>query len=130
MHPNEALMREYVQAWLNGDVAKAESFYADDCVLHHVGRNPLAGDYVGKAAMNQYIQKLLVVTDKAETLKVYEVFGNDNGGVTVIRVRFERNGRKPLEGKRITLFRIGEDQKIHDVFVRDEDQYAVDEFFS
>jgi uncharacterized protein len=130
MNPNETLMCEYVQAWLDGNVPKAESFYADDCVLHHVGRNPLAGDYVGKAAMAEYIQKLLAVTSKAETLKVYGVFGNDNGGVTVIRVRFEREERKPLEGKRITLFQIGIDRKIHDVFVRDEDQYAVDEFFS
>lgn len=129
-HPNETLMREYVDAWLAGDVEKAESFYAEDCALHHFGRNPLAGDYVGREAMQEYIGKLLDYTDKAETLKVYDVFGNDSGGVTVIRVRFEREGKRPLEGKRVTLFEIGDDRKIHDVWVRDEDQYAVDEFFT
>ncbi len=130
LHPNELLMREYVNAWLAGDVSKAESFYADDVQLHHIGRNPLAGDYVGKSEMNDYIAKLLHVTDKAETLQVYDVFANDVSAVTVIRVRFQRAGKTPLEGKRITLFQLGPDQKIHDVWVRDEDQYAVDEFFS
>ena len=90
LHPNEILLREYVDAWLTGDVEKAESFYAEDCALHHFGRNPLARDYVGREGMKVYIEKLLEVTDKAETLKVYDVFGNDSGGVTVIRVRFER----------------------------------------
>jgi hypothetical protein len=42
----------------------------------------------------------------------------------------ERSGKKPLEGKRVTVFELGTDSKIHDVWVRDEDQYAVDEFFS
>lgn len=129
-HPNAALLQEYVDAWLKGDVAKAESFYADDCTLHHFGLNPLAGDYRGKKAMDDYIQKMLERTDKAETLKVYDVYGNDEGGVTVIRVRFEKAGKEPLEGVRITKFRIGNDRKIHDVWVRDEDQYAVDKFFS
>ena len=129
-HPNETMMRSYVDAWLRGDVETAESFYADDVNLHHFGRNPLAGHYEGKAALQGYLERMLEVTDKAETLKVYDVLANDRHAVTIIRVRFERAGRKPLEGKRVTLFELGDDGKIHDIWVRDEDQYAVDEFFS
>ena len=129
-HPNETLMKQYVDAWLRGDVAAAEAFYADDVRLHHFGHNPLAGEYIGKPALQEYLKKMLAVTDHAATLKVYNVFANDTAGVTVIRVRFERSGRAPLEGKRVTLFEIGPDRKIHDVWVRDEDQYAVDAFFS
>ena len=129
-HKNEKLMRQYVDAWLKGDVNKAESFYADDVQLHHFGRNPLAGDYVGKKALQGYLKKMLEVTDKAETLKIYGVLASNSQAVTIIRVRFERSGKKPLEGKRITVFELGPDNKIHDVWVRDEDQYAVDEFFS
>jgi hypothetical protein len=124
------LLREYGDAWLAGDVEKAESFYADDCRLHHFGRHPLAGDYVGKEAIRNWVSRMVAVTDKAETLKLYDIYASDNGGVTLIRVRFEREGRAPLEGKRVTVFQIGEDRKIHDVWVRDEDQYAVDAFFA
>jgi ketosteroid isomerase-like protein len=123
-------MRQYVDAWLRGDIAAAEAYYADDVSLHHYGRNPLSGDYMGKEALQGYLKRMLEVTDKAETLKVYDVLANERHAVTIIRVRFQRAGKKPLEGRRITLFEIGEDRKIHDVWVRDEDQYAVDEFFS
>jgi uncharacterized protein len=123
-------MRQYVDAWLGGDVARAESFYAEDVKLHHFGRNPLAGDYNGKPALTDYLNKLLKFTDKAETLQVYGVLANDTQAVTILRVRFERAGKKPFEGKRVTVFELGPDEKIHDVWVRDEDQYAADAFFS
>jgi ketosteroid isomerase-like protein len=129
-HPNETLMRGYVDAWLRGDIEAAESYYADDVQLHHFGRNPLAGDYDGKPALQGYLQRMIAACDKAETLEVYDVLANDRHAVTILRVRFERSGKAPLEGKRITLFELGADGKIHDVWVRDEDQYAVDEFFS
>jgi alkylhydroperoxidase family enzyme/ketosteroid isomerase-like protein len=127
---NEAMMRRYADAWLRGDVAAAEALYADDVTLHHFGRNPLAGTYRGKAALEKYLERMVAAVDHASTLEVYEILATERRAVTVIRVRFEKAGKKSLEGKRITLFEIGDDGKIHDVWVRDEDQYAVDAFFS
>jgi alkylhydroperoxidase family enzyme/ketosteroid isomerase-like protein len=127
---NEAMMRRYTDAWLRGDVAAAEALYADDVTLHHFGRNPLAGIYRGKPALDGYLQRMIAAVDRAATLEVYDVFATERRAVTVIRVRFEKAGKTPLEGKRVTVFEIGDDGKIHDVWVRDEDQYAVDAFFS
>ncbi|MCX6340504.1 MAG: nuclear transport factor 2 family protein [Candidatus Aureabacteria bacterium] len=129
IHPNLLMMKKYEDAWLRGNSEEAESFYAGDVVLHHFGRNPLAGDYRGKAEVHGYIEKLMEVTDKAETLETIDVLVDDNYAVGIIRVRFERAGKKPLEGQRVTVFKLA-GGKIHDIWVRDEDQYAVDEFFS
>ena len=82
-----------------------------------------------KAEVHGYIEKLMEVTDKAETLETIDVLVDDNYAVGIIRVRFERAGKKPLEGQRVTVFKLA-GGKIHDIWVRDEDQYAVDEFFS
>ncbi len=129
MHPNLLLMRKYESAWARGDVTEATSYYAEDIVLHLFGRNPLAGEYRGKAAVLGFVHKLLEVTDKIEILENYAILADDRYAVTYIRVRLERAGKKPLEGKRVVVFKLA-NGKIHDIWNRDEDQYAADEFFS
>lgn len=122
-------MRRYTDAWLRGDIAAEEALYADDISLHVFGRNPLAETYRGKVALEGYLHRMMAAVDKASTLEVYDVFATDQGAVTVIRVRFEKAGKTPFEGKRTTHFEIGKDGKIHDLWGRDEDKYAVDAFF-
>ncbi len=133
MHPNEVMMRDYVRAWDEGDVDRAEGYYSADVVLHQMGRNPYAGAYEGKAAVQRYVKNLWEMTEgaggKASVVEEIDVLANDRHAVTIIRPRFERPGKKPLEVTRITFFRI-EAGEIQEVWVHDDDQYAVDEFFS
>ena len=133
MHPNEQLMREYVAAWERGDVEAAESAYGDDVVLHLFGQNPFSATYEGKKAVQDYVAKLWDFTvhsgGKSTVVETVDVLANDDHAVTVIRPRFERPGRDPVEVMRTTLFRIS-DGKVREVWVFDSDQRAIDAFFS
>lgn len=132
-HPNEVMMRNYVDAWARGDVDAAESIYADDVILHQMGRNQFSGVYNGKAAVQDYVKKLwdftVNVGGRSTVVEAIDVLANDNHAVTIIRPLFERPGKKPVEVTRITLFRIA-DGMVHEIWVHDSDQYAIDEFFS
>ncbi len=46
--PNEELMQRCADAGHRGDIDAVLECYADDIVMHVLGRNPLAGDYRGE----------------------------------------------------------------------------------
>jgi ketosteroid isomerase-like protein len=130
VHPNVEMMRNYLEAWKNGDVEKAMSFWDDDVVLHMFGRNPYAGTYTGREDYKNYVMTLYTsIVKKAELLKIYGNLADDERAVNLIRVRFERDGKEPLEIDRTTVFRL-RNGKIMEESVFDDDQYAVDDFFS
>lgn len=129
-HPNEELIKSYAQNWADGDVQAATDKYADDIVLHVPGRHRLSGDYRGKQAVLDYINQLVEWTGgKVQLLETVDVLANDRRAVDLIRARYEREGKKPLEVNRIVVYLIA-DNKIQELWVHDDDQYAVDEFFS
>lgn len=132
MHPNETLIRDYLQAWEDGDAARAESYYASDFVMHQFGRNPLSGSFQGIAAHQQWLEKLYGILGdegKAEVAEVIDILANDRRAVCLFRMHFEKPGKAPLEVDRTSVFDIV-DGKIQVVRVLDDDQHAVDEFFS
>jgi ketosteroid isomerase-like protein/alkylhydroperoxidase family enzyme len=127
---NVQLMRDYLACWGRGDVEAASQFWADDVELVVNGRNPMSGTYRGKAAYREYVRKLYaLVAGRATLVTVYGNFADEHRAVNLIRVRFERPGKKPVEIDRTTVFRI-EGGKIKWEKVFDDDQYAFDEFLS
>lgn len=130
---NEDFMHRYIDCWVRGDPKAAEEFWAEDVVLHMFGRNPLSGEYRGKEQYRSYVQKMYEATagagGEAKLLKVYDILASDNYGVALLRSRFERPGKEPLEINRSVVFLL-RDGKIQHEWVYDDDQYAVDEFYS
>ena len=45
---NTEMIKRYVEAFERKDWGAATAFWADDIVCHVQGRNPLAGDFLGK----------------------------------------------------------------------------------
>lgn len=129
-HPNENFMRKYSNAWKVGDIDTVREMYAEDLVVHISGRSPLAGVYRGKEAFFGYINKIMELTGgKVEIVEIKDILANEGRAVVLVRERLQRIGKKTLEANRVVVYQFCTG-KISEVWGYEDDQYAVDEFFS
>jgi ketosteroid isomerase-like protein len=124
---NEAAIRRYCEAWRAGDLATILDCYHDDFVLHYFGRSPLAGTHRGKAAALAALAKVQQLTNR-QLLEIHDVLVSDDHAAILARERFERDGRV-LEVRRVLVYHV-RDGKLAESWIYDEDQRAVDEFWS
>lgn len=128
-HPNVELMRRYSAALEAGQAAAALPFYAEDLVLHIPGRSPHAGTFHGQDAVLAYYTRVFRDTNgRFEVLGVDDILADDEFAVTLVRWRLHR-GETSIDVDRVVVYRIV-DARIAEVWVRDWDQYAYDEFFA
>lgn len=124
---NEAAVRRYATAWEKNDLATIVDCYHDEMVLHYFGRSPLAGTHKGKPAVLAALKKVGQLTNR-RLLEIVDVLASDKHGMIVARERFERDGRV-LELKRVLIYQV-RDGKLAECWIYDEDQRAVDEYYS
>ena len=120
-------MRRYADAWLAGDTATMGGMMADDVSLHLFGASPRAGTHRGKAAVFDVIGKVQALTNR-KTLDIHDVLTGEGHAAILVRERFE-NAAGVLDLKRVFLYHL-RDGTITDIYVYDEDQGAVDGFWS
>ena len=103
--------------------------YADEVVLHIGGRSPIAGDYHGLDDFRRYVH---VLTEQLrgdfEIAEIHDVVANDEHTVALLRERAVREGRSFVFNRVIVYHVRG--GKISEIWVHEDDQTAVDEFFS
>ncbi|UCE62175.1 MAG: nuclear transport factor 2 family protein [Phycisphaerales bacterium] len=127
--PNAELARKYLEAWSAGELDTVRSMLTNDVEVHIPGRTPLAGVYRNASDFFGYIDKVLDLTGgKTERIEILDILANDERAAAITRVRFRRPG-KNTECRRFFTFDI-RDGRIYELWVFDEDQYVVDEFFS
>ena len=120
-------VRAYAKAWKSGDLPAAASFYAEDFTLHYFGQSPLSGDHAGRAAALATLAKVQQLTNRGLP-DVHDVLASDDHGAILARERWERDG-KTLEVRRVLLFHV-RDGKLSECWIFDDDQPAVDDFWS
>ena len=129
VHPNIEFMRRYSAALQAGQAAQALPFYAEDLVLHMPGRGPHSGTFTGQAAVLDYYTKVFQATDgRFEVLGVDDILASDDHAASLVRWRLHR-GDRTLDIDRVVDYRIV-DERIPEIWVRDSDRYAYDEFFA
>jgi uncharacterized protein len=124
---NEAIIKRYCEAWKKNDFPTMLGLYHDEFVLHYFGRSPLAGEHRGKSAALGVLAKVQKLTNR-QLLEIRDFLASDDHAIVISRERFERDGKR-LEANRIFVYRI-RDGKLGECWVYDEDQRAVDEFWS
>ena len=124
---NEAAIREYCDAWQRGDVTAIFDRYHDDFVLHYFGRSPLAGEHRGKAVCLDVLAKVQELTNR-KLVEIHDMLASDDHAVILARERFERDGRT-LDVNRTFVYHV-RDGKLAEAWIYDDDQRAVDEFWS
>jgi ketosteroid isomerase-like protein len=127
MTGSQAVVEAYARAWESGDAATLVGLYHDEFVLHYFGESPLAGDHVGKPAALAALSKVQQLTNR-KLLEVHDVLSGESHGAVLAREQWTRDG-KTLEVRRVLVYHVREG-KLSECWLYDEDQRAVDEFWS
>ena len=101
-----------------------------DVILHVPGVHPLAGDHRGLAGVGSFLQRTRDATNGGEHIELIDVLaGSDHIGAYV-RVTAHRAGRAPLVNHTIHLFRLGDDDRIAEIWFHNREQAPVDAFWN
>jgi len=126
---NAEVLKRYVEAFERKDWEAATAFWAEDVVIHVQGRNPLAGDFLGKRAFLEYHRGLFAeLGGTMELVEVHDVLVGAEHAVALVKERAVR-GERSLEFDRVNVYHLQEG-KIVEIWSYDSDPYALDEFWS
>lgn len=121
------LLKEYFDHWQEGRPEQAEAMWHEDVVLHYPGRHRFAGLYRNKAKVLEYLSEL----DRRggdEVVEVFYILGNETYAAVSYREDVTIDGHTQ-EFRRFNSYRF-EAGIIVEIWVFEEDPYAVDEFFN
>jgi uncharacterized protein len=124
---NLAVVERYCAAWRAGDRMALAGLYHEDFTLHYFGRNPLAGDHVGKAAALRILGEVGRRTNR-RLVEIVDCAAGPERAVVIAREAFER-GEERAELERVLVYTI-KDGLLHHCWVYDGDQALVDRFLA
>jgi ketosteroid isomerase-like protein len=122
---NQAIVQRYADAWARGDLPAIVESYHPDFTLHYFGRSSLAGDHVGKAAALKTLAEVSRRTNR-KLLGIVAVMSSPERSAIIAREAFEREGALATF-ERVFVFTT-KDGRLHECWVYDADQAAVDQF--
>ena len=128
MHPNEERVRSAFDAFASKDIAAAQDLLDDNLTWHFAGKHPFSGDYTGKDAVQDVWSRRREHTGGTLGYEVHDVLANDDHVVSLLLNKGERDG-KTHEWKSVSVYHM-KDGKITEAWDFNEDQHAVDEFWS
>jgi len=126
-HPNEDLIRKGFAAFASGDMATLNDLFDDDIVWHALGRNQLAGTFLGKEAVFGELQKVGELSGGTFKLELHTVLADDEHVAVLVRAMGEREGRT-LDDNSVQIFHV-KDGKVTEQWLYPGDVYASDDFW-
>jgi ketosteroid isomerase-like protein len=127
-HPNADRLREAFEAQQQGDWDKVHAAFGDDVVFHVAGKNRFSGDYRGKKDVLDLFERRNKETGSKVEIDVHAVVADDEHAVALLTLRAQREG-KSGEWRSASIYHM-RDGKIAEAWGFNEDQQAVDEFWS
>ncbi len=118
-----AVVRDYCDAWLAGDVAALFDAYHDDVVLEWAGAHDLAGTHRGKDAALTALITLQAATDR-KVVRVHDVTVGERSVVALVTEQWARD-EVTLELDRALEYTVA-DGLILTCRIYESDQAAVD----
>ena len=112
------------------DPSALASSLEPDVILHVPGVHPLSGDHYGLAGVGSFLQRTREATDGGEHIELIEVLTGKAHVGAYVRVTAHRDGRDPLVNHTIHLFRLGDDDRIAEIWFHTREQAPVDAFWS
>lgn len=112
-----------------GDLDAAGRHLAPDVVLHVPGRQPLAGDHVGRQAVVDFVVASSATAGRSEEIELLDVLAGEAHVAACCRVTGRRDGRVALDNRTVHLFRL-DGGVIAEIWFHNWDQVAVDAFWS
>jgi ketosteroid isomerase-like protein len=127
-HPDEAVIRRFVEAMVARDVGSIADCFTDDVVFHIPGRNALSGDYQGKAEVMTRLFQAWEEAFGALEIDVHDVLANDRH-VVVLSDRRARRGGRLVEMRAASVYHV-RDGRIAEAWLMEWDPYAIDGFLT
>ena len=112
------------------DPSALASSLEPDVILHVPGTHPLSGDHHGLAGVGSFLQRTREATSDGEHIELIEVLGGKDHVGAYVRVTATRDDRAPLVNHTIHLFRLGDDDRIAEIWFHNREQAPVDAFWS
>jgi uncharacterized protein len=127
-HPDEAVVRRFIDAMVARDVGAIAGCFTEDVVFHIAGRNALSGDHRGK---QEVMTRLFQAWEEAFgglEIDVHDVLADDDHVVVLSDRRATRDNRT-LEMRSASVYHV-RDGLIAEAWLFEWDPYAIDEFLS
>ena len=127
-HPNEAVVRRFVDAMVARDVGAIADCFTDDVVFHIAGRNALSGDHRGKTAVMTRLFQAWEEAFGGLQIMVHDVVANDEH-VVVLSDRRARRDDRTLDMRAAGVYHVRAG-RIAEAWLFEWDPYTIDEFLS
>ena len=127
-HPNADRIRDAYDAQAQGDWQRVHASFTDDIVFHVAGKNRFSGDFRGKEEVFDFFKRRNDETGSKVDIEVHSVVADDEHAVALLTLRASREGRN-AEWRSAGIYHM-RDGKIAEAWGFNEDQSAVDEFWS
>jgi ketosteroid isomerase-like protein len=126
-HPNITRVRAGYEAFSKGDFTALDALFAEDIRWHEPGRNQLAGDYEGRAAVYEMFGRLMEITENSLRIDLRSVLADDETAVAVVEIS-ARRGDASFGVLNAHVFRFAGEQ-VAEFWETSGDQHAVDAVF-
>jgi ketosteroid isomerase-like protein len=124
-HPNEAVVREYLRAFNEGNLDRVGELLADDVIVHFPGRNPISGEKRGKDEVMSFFKTMMERAGVGSLPPdIHDVLASDDRAVALM-TRLVAGINAPVA----VVYEI-RNGRIVEVWPHERDQYAVDEALS
>jgi ketosteroid isomerase-like protein len=125
---NAEALRKVYDALITGDFVGLMQLLSNDIVAHVPGRSPVAGDYMGKNAVGDYVGKLGELSEGTLRFEPHDVTASEAHGVGLVRDLAERGG-KTLAMNNVHVWHLA-DGVPTEIWIYPGDVYAWDDFWS
>ena len=127
-HPNAEKLRGAFDAQMREDWQAVREAFADDVVFHVAGNNQFSGSYRGRDEVFDLFQRRNEATGSKVDLAIHSIVADDEHAIALITMQAKREG-KSAEWRTAGIYHM-RDGKISEAWGFNEDQEAVDEFWS
>jgi ketosteroid isomerase-like protein len=125
---DEKVIQQLVEAFNRRELEPVTKLFADDIVLHYLGRNLISGDYQGKSGLLEFWQKQIELTDGSFQGNVVAVCQGEGNLVLIMDATATHDGQE-FTWRRINHYQLAKG-RIFEGWIYEGDQYTADIVFA
>jgi hypothetical protein len=123
-HENAEKLRFAYEAFARGDVVGALRDMSEDCVWHSLGHGPLAGDYLGKDAITDFLARFVQITAGTARFEIVSILADEDWACLITQATATVEDQ-PMTGLDVHVYRLCDGQVTEGWFYV-QDQLAAD----
>jgi len=126
-HPNAVRVREAYTRWFEGVVSPMMKLLSEDVVYHLPGKHMGGGDVHGHAGLLGLGRERPIAYDEQPHSEILDVVANERFAISYEHHVAKRKGQT-MDQVICSVWRIGQDGRVAELWAHFEDQDAVDAF--